>query len=320
MRVFVARRLPGDALERLGAEHDVEVWEERLPPSAEELRARTAPVEGLLSLLTDPVDRGLLDAAPDLRAISNYAVGVDNVDTDAASERGIPVGNTPGVLTDSTADLTLALMLGIGRRIAEGDAYVRRGEWRTWEPGLLLGRDLQGATVGIVGFGRIGRAVARRCEGFGCELLHSGGEGGIELEELLARSDFVTLHAPLNPSTRGLVGAEALAAMKPGAYLINTARGPLVDTDALVRALHEGAIAGAALDVTDPEPLPGDHPLLEAPNLLVVPHIGSADRATRERMADMAVDNLLAGLAGERMPDCANPEVYGAEGATPPTP
>ena len=320
MRVFVARRLPGDALERLGAEHDVEVWEERLPPSAEELRARTAPVEGLLSLLTDPVDRGLLDAAPDLRAISNYAVGVDNVDTDAASERGIPVGNTPGVLTDSTADLTLALMLGIGRRIAEGDAYVRRGEWRTWEPGLLLGRDLQGATVGIVGFGRIGRAVARRCEGFGCELLHSGGEGGIELEELLARSDFVTLHAPLNPSTRGLIGAEALAAMKPGAYLINTARGPLVDTDALVRALHEGAIAGAALDVTDPEPLPGDHPLLEAPNLLVVPHIGSADRATRERMADMAVDNLLAGLAGERMPDCANPEVYGAEGATPPTP
>ena len=315
MRVFVARRLPGDALERLGAEHDVEVWEERLPPSAEELRARTAPVEGLLSLLTDPVDRGLLDAAPDLRAISNYAVGVDNVDTDAASERGIPVGNTPGVLTDSTADLTLALMLGIGRRVAEGDAYVRRGEWRTWEPGLLLGRDLQGATVGIVGFGRIGRAVARRCEGFGCELLHSGGEGGIELEELLARSDFVTLHAPLNPSTRGLIGAEALAAMKPGAYLINTARGPLVNTDALVRALHEGAIAGAALDVTDPEPLPGDHPLLEAPNLLVVPHIGSADRATRERMADMAVDNLLAGLAGERMPDCANPEVYGAEGA-----
>ena len=313
MRVFVARRLPGDALERLGAEHDVEVWEERLPPSAEELRARTAPVEGLLSLLTDPVDRGLLEAAPDLRAISNYAVGVDNVDIDAASERGIPVGNTPGVLTDSTADLTLALMLGIGRRIAEGDAYVRRGEWRTWEPGLLLGRDLQGATVGIVGFGRIGRAVARRCEGFGCELLHSGGEGGIELEELLARSDFVTLHAPLNPSTRGLIGAEALAAMKPGAYLINTARGPLVDTDALVRALHEGAIAGAALDVTDPEPLPGDHPLLEAPNLLVVPHIGSADRATRERMADMAVDNLLAGLAGERMPDCANPEVY--EGA-----
>ena len=310
MRVFVARRLPGDALERLAAEHEIEVWEQQLPPSAEELSARTQPVQGLLSLLTDPVDRDLLEAAPDLRAISNYAVGVDNVDTDAATERGIPVGNTPGVLTDSTADLALALMLGIGRRIAEGDAYVRRGEWRTWEPGLLLGRDLHGATVGIVGFGRIGRAVARRCEGFGCELLHSGGEGGIELEELLARSDFVTLHAPLKPATRGLIGTEALAAMKQGAYLINTARGPLIDTEALVRALHEGAIAGAALDVTDPEPLPGDHPLLQAPNLLVVPHIGSADRATRARMADMAVDNLLAGLAGERMPDCANPEVY----------
>ncbi len=318
VRVFVARRLPGEGLERLAAEHEVEVWEERLPPPAEELRARVPSVEGLLSLLTDRVDAELIEAAPRLRAISNYAVGVDNVDVQAASERGIPVGNTPGVLTESTADLTLALMLGIGRRIAEGDAYVRRGDWDTWDPGLLLGRDLHGATVGIVGLGRIGQAVKRRCEGFGCEVLHSGGEDGVELEELLRRADFVTLHAPLKPSTHGLIAAAELAAMKPDAYLVNTARGPLIDSGALADALREGEIAGAALDVTDPEPLPSDHPLLSAPNLLVVPHIGSAARATRERMADMAVDNLLAGLAGEPMPNCANPEVYEREGAATP--
>ena len=308
MNVFVTRRLPGAALERLSAVHDVEVWPDRLPPPAGELRARAPELHGLLALLTDPIDAELLAAAPALRAISNYAVGVDNVDLAAATERRIPVGNTPGVLTDSTADLALALMLGIGRRIVEGDAFVRRGEWRTWEPGLLLGRDLNGATVGIVGFGRIGRAVARRCEGFGCEVLHTP---DVELDELLERSDFVTLHAPLTPETRAIIGAEALRLMKPTAYLINTARGPMVDSYALALALHAGEIAGAALDVTDPEPLPPDHPLMEAPGLLVVPHIASATHATRERMAEMAVDNLVAGLAGERMPNCANPEVYG---------
>jgi glyoxylate reductase len=310
MRVFVARRLPGGAVDRLRAEHEVELWTDQMPPPREELLARAPELDGLLSLLTDPVDADLIAASPRLRAISNYAVGVDNVDLAAATERGIPVGNTPDVLTDSTADLALALMLGIGRRIVEGEAYVRRGEWRTWEPSLLLGRDLHGATVGIVGFGRIGRAVARRCEGFGCEVLYTELDAGVELDELLARSDFVTLHAPLAPDTRGLIDAAALRRMKPTAYLINTARGPLVDTDALAQALHAGEIAGAALDVTEPEPLPADHPLLGAPGLLVLPHIASASHATRERMADMAVDNLLAGLAGERMPNCANPEVY----------
>ena len=310
MRAFVARRLPGGAVDRLRAEHDVEVWEGSLPPGKEELAARAPEVDGLLTLLTDPVDSDVIAAAPSLRAISNYAVGVDNVDLAAATERGIPVGNTPGVLTESTADLALALMLGIGRRIVEGDSYVRRGEWRTWEPGLLLGRDLHGATVGVVGFGRIGRAVARRCEGFGCKVLYTSRRGGVELGKLLERSDFVTIHAPLTPETRGLIDAAALRRMKPTAYLVNTARGPLVDTDALTAALHGREIAGAALDVTDPEPLPGDHPLLDAPGLLVVPHIASATHATRERMADMAVENLLAGLAGERMPNCANPEVY----------
>jgi glyoxylate reductase len=278
------------------------VWPERLPPPREELVARAPELEGLLSLLTDPVDAGLIGAAPRLRAISNYAVGVDNVDLEAAAARGIPVGNTPDVLTESTADLALALMLGIARRLAEGEAFVRAGEWATWEPDLMLGRDLHGATVGIVGYGRIGRAVGRRLEGFGCEVLTHTRSGGVSLGELLERSDFVTLHCPLTPETRGLIDADALRRMKPTAYLVNTARGPVVDTDALGAALRAGELAGAALDVTDPEPLPGDHPLLGAPNLLVVPHIASATHATRGRMAAIAVDNLLAGLAGKPMP------------------
>jgi glyoxylate reductase len=302
VQVFVTRDLPGGALDRLRAEHDVDVWPERLPPPREELMRRAPELDGLLSLLTDPVDADLIAAAARLRAISNYAVGVDNVDVDAASARGIPVGNTPDVLTDSTADLAVALMLGIGRRLVDGDAYVRRGEWSTWEPDLLLGRDLHGSTVGIVGFGRIGQAVSRRLAGFGCELLHTSRSGGVALEELLERSDFVSVHTPLTPDTRGLIDAAALERMKPTAYLVNTARGPVVDSAALVDALKAGAIAGAALDVTDPEPLPAHHALLDVPNLLVLPHLGSATHATRERMADMAVDNLLAGLRGEAMP------------------
>jgi glyoxylate reductase len=312
-RCFVTRRLPGTALDRLAAEHEVEVWPDRLPPRPGDLRARVPEVEGLLTLLSDRVHHELLDAAPRLRAISNYAVGVDNVDLTAATERGIPVGNTPDVLTEATADLAVALMLGIARRLAEGDALVRRGDWLTWEPSLLLGRDLHDATVGIVGLGRIGRAVQRRVEGFGARVVYTSSSGGVPLEELLARSDFVTIHCPLTPDTHGLIGDEALERMRPTAYLVNTARGEIVDTPALVRALHSRAIAGAALDVTDPEPLTSGHVLLDAPNLLVVPHIGSATHATREAMADMAVDNLLAGLAGERMRHCVNPEVYALE-------
>jgi glyoxylate reductase len=306
-RVFVTRQLPGSALERLERRHQVEVWPERVPPPRSELLDRAPELDGLLSLLTDRVDAELIQAAPKLRAISNYAVGVDNVDVEAATARGIPVGNTPGVLTESTADLALALMLGIARRLAEGEAFVRAGEWVTWEPGLMLGRDLHGATVGIVGYGRIGQAVARRVEGFGCQVLTTSRSAGVPLEELLERSDFVTLHCPLTPETRGLIGDAALARMKSTAYLVNTARGPVVDTAALARALDAGEIAGAALDVTDPEPLPGQHPLLGARNLLVVPHIASATHATRGRMAEIAVDNLLAGLAGEPMPHRVTP-------------
>jgi lactate dehydrogenase-like 2-hydroxyacid dehydrogenase len=260
-------------------------------------------------MLTDRVDRDVLAAAPRLRALANYAVGTDNIDLAAATERGIPVGNTPDVLTGSTADLAVALMLGVMRRLPEADRVVRDGEWRTWEPAALLGHDLHRSTVLVVGNGRIGSAVARRVEGFGAEVTTAGRDA--ELEPLLGRADVVTLHTPLTDRTRGLIGEDALRAMKPTAVLVNTARGPVVDTPALERALREGWIAGAALDVTDPEPLPADHPLLGAPNLLVVPHIASATHHTRGAMADMAVDNLLRALEGERMPWCANPEVYG---------
>ena len=301
-RCFVTRDLPGNALDRLRSEHDVDVWPEPDPPPREALLRRVKDADALLSLLTDEVDAEVMAS---LRAIANYAVGTDNIDLEAATVRGIPVGNTPDVLTETTAELAFALMLAVARRIVEGDRYVREGRWGEWRPDLLLGHDLHGSTLGIVGFGRIGRAVARRAEGFGMTVVH-----GLPLEDLLGRSDFVSLHAPLTPRTRGLIGAAELERMKPTAILVNTARGPLVDTHALAAALGEGEIAGAGLDVTDPEPLPAGHPLLQAPNLVIAPHIGSASHRTREAMADMAVDNLIAALAGDRMPHCANPEVY----------
>ena len=310
MRAFVTRRVPGRALDRLAAalgRDEVEVWPEPRPVPREELLDLAREAEGMLTMLTEAVDVELFGAAPRLRAISNYAVGVDNVDLVAATAHRIPVGHTPDVLTETTADLAVALMLGIARRLVEGDRAVRAGEWRTWAPEFMLGRDLHGSTVGIVGMGRIGSAVARRVEGFGCEVLATR---TTPLYELLERSDFVSLHVPLTPATRGLIGDAELARMKPTGYLINTARGPLIDQDALGRALREGRIAGAALDVFYPEPLPPDDTLLDAPNLLVVPHVGSATVATREGMANMAVDNLLAALSGERMPHCANPGVY----------
>jgi glyoxylate reductase len=309
-RCFVTRALPGPALDRLGAGHEVTVWPEPEPPSREVLVRGARDAEGLLSLLTDRVDAELIDAAPHLKAIANYAVGTDNVDLAAATARGIPVGNTPDVLTETTADLAFALMLAAARRITEADAAVRAGDWLEWSPGAFLGHDLHHSVLGIVGMGRIGRAMARRAEGFSMTVVSSSRSSGVTLDELLERADFVSLHAPLTPSTTGLIGERELALMKPTAVLVNTARGGLVQTRALERALREGEIAAAALDVTDPEPLPADHPLLGAPNLVVAPHIGSASHRTREAMAGMAVDNLLAALAGERMPHCANPEVY----------
>ena len=295
----MTRRLPGDALARLEAEHQVELWEGRLQPSAAKLAEHAAQADGLLCLLTDRIDAELLAACPRLRVVSNYAVGVDNIDLAATAARGIPVGYTPDVLTEATADATFALLLACARRIVEGDAEVRAGHWLTWEPGLLLGRDVHGKTLGIVGMGRIGTAVARRANGFDMEVLDAREAG---LEAVLERSDFVSLHLPLTDATRHLIGERELRCMRPDAILVNTSRGAIVDTQALRHALMEGWIGGAALDVTDPEPLPKGHPLLDAPNLVVIPHIASASWGARTAMADLAVDNLLAGLAGEPMP------------------
>jgi glyoxylate reductase len=297
--VFVTREITGTALERLRAEHDVVVWPGADPPEASELRAAAVEAEGLLCMLTDRVDRELLDAAPRLRAIANYAVGHDNIDLVATAERGIAVGVTPDVLTDATADLAFALLLAAARRLPEGIAAVEEGLWRTWEPSRWLGSDVHGATLGIVGFGRIGRAVARRAAGFEMTVLATR---ETPLEELLERSDFVSLHCPLTPQTRHLIDAHALARMKPTAILVNTARGAVVDQTALAEALEAGTIAGAALDVTDPEPPAKDDPLLGAPNLIVLPHLGSATRTARSRMTELAVENLLAALDGQPMP------------------
>jgi glyoxylate reductase len=301
-RIFVTRELPGPALARLKEAHDTVVWPEPLPPSYERLREHTAEADALLSLLTDRVDAELIASAPKLKVIANYAVGYDNVDVDAATARGIPVGNTPDALTEATADLAFALLMASARRITEAAAFAHSGEWRTWDPGGFLGADVYGATLGIIGLGRIGQAVARRGSGFGMEVLTTETRDQSNLEHLLRRSDFVSIHLPLTTGTRNLIGAEAFALMKPTAILINTARGGIVDRAALAEALHTGQIAGAALDVTTPEPLPPDDPLWQAPNLLVVPHIGSATWTARERMTEIAVENILAGLEGRPIP------------------
>ncbi len=301
-RVLVTRRVPGPALQRLGEVHEVEVWPERMPPSAEELRARAADKHGLLTLLTDQVDTALLDAAPDLRAVANLAVGYDNIDLAATAARGIAVGNTPDVLTDATADLTFALLLAAARKLPDAITQAQSGDWVTWEPAAHLGASVHGATLGIVGFGRIGRAVAERAHGFGMTVLHTGRDGGTSLGELLPQADFVSLHVPLTESTHHLIDADALALMPAHAILVNTARGPIVDQAALIRALADERIAAAAIDVTDPEPPPPEDPVLHTPNLLVTPHIGSATRAAREKMTELAVENLLAALDGRPMP------------------
>lgn len=316
----MTRRIDPDALARLAGEAEVDVWTERGAPPREVLRERVGPCEGLLCLLTDRIDAELLAACPRLRVVSSLSVGLDHVDLDAATARGIPVGHTPGVLVETTADLAFTLLLAAARRVAEGDRMVRAGGWRperVWEPDLLLGRDVHGATLGILGLGAIGQAVARRAQGFGMSVLAWSRTRralpGIEwapLDELLARADFVSVHLALAPETRRLLDARALARLRPGAILVNTARGEIIDEGALVEALGSGRLAAAGLDVFEREPLPPDSSLLELPNVVLTPHIGSASRATRARMAALAVDNLRAGLAGDRLPHCANPEVY----------
>jgi len=300
-RIFITRRLPGDPVERIAREgHEVDVWEGSMPPSREELLARADGAEGLITLLTERIDAELLDALPGLKVVSNYAVGSDNIDLDAADQRGVAVGVTPDVLTEATADLAWALLMAAARGIVPAAADVRAGRWHTWEPQGWIGHDVYGASLLVVGAGRIGQAVAKRGSGFAMRV--SVADVGDDLMAMLPEADFVSLHVPLTDSTRGLIGREQLQAMKPTAILVNTARGPVVDRHALGEALHGGWMAGAALDVTDPEPLPADDPLLQAPNLLVVPHIGSATQGARAAMTDRAVRNLLAGVAGEPIP------------------
>jgi glyoxylate reductase len=320
-KVFVTRRLPA-SLEPLQELATVEVWTERQPPPYEVLLNKIRDVDGLLSLLTDPIDRSLIEAAPNLKVISQMAVGYDNIDIAAATAKHIPIGHTPDVLTDATADFAWALLMAAARRVVEADRFTRANQWQTWEPDLLLGGNVAGATLGIVGLGRIGQAMARRARGFDMRILYTDegrrsseleqtlGAEFVEFDHLLSASDFVSIHTPLTPETHHLFSDRQFEQMQQSAVLINTARGSIVDPDALYRALASGQIAAAALDVTDPEPIPAESLLLTLENLIITPHVASASRQTREKMAMMAIANLIAGLQGDRLPHCVNPEIY----------
>ncbi len=333
--VVVTRQLPPKVWNRLSTHAHVVCWESESPVTHEWLLDRIPEAEGLYCLLTDCIDQDVLRFGKRLRVVSTMSVGVDHIDIPACTVRNIPVGHTPGILTETTADLAFALLMASARRIVEGADYVRQGQWAEWKPDLFLGQDIDGATLGIVGFGRIGQAMARRAQGFRMKVLAVGSprqnreaseSSGVvssnkessdsssvtfvDLPTALRESDFLSVHVPLTSDTQHLIGASEFHQMKPSSILINTSRGAVVDPTALYHALEQRTIGGAALDVTDPEPLPASHPLLTLPNCLVIPHLGSASTATRSLMADMAVENVLAGLRGERLPHCVNPEVY----------
>ncbi len=320
-KVFVTRRIAGEAIDRIAAVAEAEVWPGEMPPPRETILEKAADADGLLTLLSDRIDAAVMAAAPRLKVVSNYAVGFDNIDIAEATRRGIVVGNTPDALTGTTADFAFSLLMAAARRVVEADGYTRRGEWRTWGPMILLGQDVHDATLGIVGFGRIGAEMARRARGFGMRVVYRdvvrlspeveadlGVEYLADLDDLLAQADFVSLHVPLLPATRHLIGADQLARMKPTAVLINTSRGPVVDQSALYHALSSGEIFAAGLDVTEEEPIAADDPLLTLSNVVIAPHIGSATFATRREMAMIAADNLLAGLDGRLPPNCVNPQ------------
>jgi glyoxylate reductase len=320
-KVFVTRIIRDKGLDLVKEACQADIWPEELPPSREALLERVRGVDGLLCLLTDRIDDDAMDAAgPGLKVISNHAVGFDNVDVAAATERGIPVGNTPGILTDATADMAFALMMAAGRRVVEAEKFLRAGKWKTWEPSMLLGVDFAEATLGIVGFGRIGQAVAKRATGFDMHVLYYDPSASpqhpdlnavsTDLEALLAESDFVSIHVPLTPETRHMVNANFLSKLKPTAVLVNTSRGGVLDQTALYETLKEKRILAAALDVTDPEPLPMDSPLLELDNCIIVPHIASASVQSRDMMSYLSAKNLIAGVSGAQLEHCVNPEVY----------
>ena len=320
-KVFVTRAIPEKGFEIVRDFCEVDLWPEELPPGRDDLLKHVRGVDGLLCLLTDKIDGEVMDEAGSrLNVISNHAVGFDNIDVPAATARRIPVGNTPDVLTDATADFAFALMMAVARRIPESERYVQAGKWKTWGPMTLLGVDIKGATLGLVGFGRIGKAVARRALDFDMRVIYYDPSAKkphpdlkatpVDFETLLEESDFISLHTPLTPDTRYLIDSEALSKMKPNAVLVNTARGPIVDPQALYEALKENRIFGAGLDVTDPEPLPLSSPLLTLDNVIIAPHVASASTTSREQMSWMAAQNLIAGLKGERLPNCVNPQVY----------
>lgn len=321
-RIFVTRVIPEMGLEMVRQAADVEVWQESLPPPYEVLLQKVSGLDGLLCLLTDKIDADLMDAAGKrIKVISQMAVGFDNIDIPAATQRGIPIGHTPGVLTDTTADFAWTLLMSAARRVVEGDKFTRAGKWKTWGPIDFLGPDITGATLGIIGFGRIGQGLAKRAQGFDMRILYHDVQRypeaeqayhaqAVDLQVLLRESDFVSLHTVLSDETYHLMDDAKFKLMKPSAILINSSRGPVVDPAALYRALSSGTIAYAALDVTEPEPINMDSPLLELDNIIIAPHIASASFQTRNKMATMAAANLIAGLHGERLPNCANPAVY----------
>ena len=321
--IAVTRTIPEVGLRLLGAAGEVRLWPDERPPTPSELAEFIHGCDGVLTMITDAITPELLDREPQLRVVSNFAVGYDNINVAAATARGVAVCNTPGVLTEATADAAFALLMAMARRIPEGIEYVKAGEWRYWLPMLLLGQDINGATIGIIGFGRIGQAVARRARGFGMRILYHSrtrrpeaerelGATFASLDELLREANFVTLHLPATPESRHLIGAREFGLMRRDAILINTARGAVVDTDAVVAALREGQIGGAALDVTDPEPLPAGHPLPDLPNAIVVPHTATSTVAVRNKMSEMASRNIVAILRGEEPAAIVNPEVLAA--------
>ncbi len=323
-KVFVTRKIPQEGLKLLREKFEVSVWPSEHPPSREEIVEKAKNCQGLVTLLSDPIASDLIDQLPNLKVIAQYAVGYDNIDVEEATRRGIIVTNTPGVLTETTADLAWSLIMATARRIVEADRYVRNGNWNVaWGPELLLGADIYGATIGIIGMGRIGQAVARRAQGFNMRVLyhsrsHNGhiavlerlvGARAASLEILLRESDIVTIHVPLTPETQHLIDEKELRMMKTGSILINTSRGQVVNQDALHRALSTGQLGGAGLDVFEKEPISKDSPLLRLPNIVLVPHIGSASRNTRATMATMCAENIIAALNDEKPPNIVNPEV-----------
>ena len=321
-RTFVSRQIFPEYIKSIQDNTEAEIWEDELPPSREVLLEKVSGIDGLLCLLTDQIDAELMDTAgPQLKVISQIAVGYNNIDIPEATKRGIPVGYTPDVLTQTTADATLALMLAAGRRITESERAVRDGNWRTWHPLHFLGQDLYDATVGIIGMGRIGLEVAKRCLGFDANILYYDVAQRkdlesdyplkfVDLDTIFRESDFVSIHTVLDETTHHLINAEALSKMKNNSILVNAARGPIVDHKALYNALSQGEIAGAGLDVTDPEPIPLDDPLLTLDNCVIVPHIASASVKTRYEMSRISATNLLNGIKGEKLLTCVNPEVY----------